>query len=504
MVSVVRTKGKEGSLFCHCSSDYTEGFAELKTVPDSTSVDEGRFKKPTDDTTLQLLSTKTFAQNTEKKMVWAVTLYREWWYRRCSQQFCPPQIVWANIEKPESLMLANLQVALCSFVCEVRRKDEREFPGETLKQIVIMIQLYLEKQGVYFKLIDDPKMARFRNTLDNLMKKRAAEGISHKESSLAIDMEDKDTLWEKDVLGNSDPDQLRDTLFFLLGINFALRGGGEEHKNLRAPGFNPQLTVSKDRGGERYLKYKEDMKGKTHQGGLSSKVKPRTLKVYGSNDPSRNVVNLFIQYTRLLPKNRKNPCLYKYALSASRRSCSQWYSNRPVRINQLKKVVKSLMSHGGLEGRYTNHSLRATCATRMFQAGIDEQLIKTFTGHKSDSVRDYKRVNDSLLRHANNAVSSTGKPSCTVSRAEDLPSLESPAKKVKVDENSDPCATQTDDLQFVSEVMSSKPTKAHCKPCPIRDENGQCTNLCSVLKKIDKKVDSKAKKVKFLLKIESE
>lgn len=92
-----------------------------------------------------------------------------------------------------------------------------------------MIQLYLEKQGLNFKLIDDPKMARFCNTLDNLMKKRAAQGIGHKESSLAIDLEDENILWDKQVLGNSDPDQLRDTLFFfLLGINFALRGGEEQ------------------------------------------------------------------------------------------------------------------------------------------------------------------------------------------------------------------------------------------------------------------------------------
>lgn len=137
----------------------------------------------------------------------------------------------------------------------------------------------------------------------------------------------------------------------------------------------------------------------------------------------------------------------------------------------------------------------------MFEAGVDEQIIKTFTGHKSDSVRDYKQVSDSLLRRANSAVSTGKKPSTTVTSSEQEPSLESPAKKVKIDENSDP---GTDDVQFVTGVMCNKPTKAHGTPCPISDENGNCSNLCSVLKKIDEKVDTKSKKVKFLLKFESE
>jgi integrase len=36
-----------------------------------------------------------------------------------------------------------------------------------------------------------------------------------------------------------------------------------------------------------------------------------------------------------------------------------------------------------LKGRYTNHSLRATTATRLYQAGVEEQLIMERTGHRS-------------------------------------------------------------------------------------------------------------------------
>ena len=52
----------------------------------------------------------------------------------------------------------------------------------------------------------------------------------------------------------------------------------------------------------------------------------------------------------------------------------------------------------GINGFKTNHSLRVSLATRLFQSGIDEQLIMAKTGHRStDGVRQYKRVNDEQL-----------------------------------------------------------------------------------------------------------
>ena len=57
--------------------------------------------------------------------------------------------------------------------------------------------------------------------------------------------------------------------------------------------------------------------------------------------------------------------------------------------NPLGTTVKRLCSAAGITGRKTNHSLRAT---KLFQKGIDEQLIMNVTGHRSiDGVRAYKR-----------------------------------------------------------------------------------------------------------------
>ena len=55
--------------------------------------------------------------------------------------------------------------------------------------------------------------------------------------------------------------------------------------------------------------------------------------------------------------------------------------------------MKRLCNGIGLEGHYTNHSLRRTCATRLFREGVEEQQIMSITGHRSTkAVRLYKET----------------------------------------------------------------------------------------------------------------
>ena len=62
-----------------------------------------------------------------------------------------------------------------------------------------------------------------------------------------------------------------------------------------------------------------------------------------------------------------------------------WYQRSPVGHNWLANVIPRMFKEAGLSGRFTNHSLRATGATTLFDAGLDEQLIISRTGHSSTS-----------------------------------------------------------------------------------------------------------------------
>ena len=55
--------------------------------------------------------------------------------------------------------------------------------------------------------------------------------------------------------------------------------------------------------------------------------------------------------------------------------------------------MKMMASAAGLQGNFTNHSLRATGTTALFDASVPEAIIQKRTGHKSiDALRCNERT----------------------------------------------------------------------------------------------------------------
>jgi len=79
----------------------------------------------------------------------------------------------------------------------------------------------------------------------------------------------------------------------------------------------------------------------------------------------------------------------------------------PVDVNTLGNVVKNLCKSTNFDRYFTNHSLRATAATRLFEEDVDEQLIKLKTGQTGDAVHSYKRPNDHQLSNISDIVAGT-------------------------------------------------------------------------------------------------
>ena len=63
-------------------------------------------------------------------------------------------------------------------------------------------------------------------------------------------------------------------------------------------------------------------------------------------------------------------------------------------MNRLQGMVREVCDLAGIPGFFTNHSLRATAATKLYHNDIDEQIIQEVTGHCSIAVRQYKRTCD--------------------------------------------------------------------------------------------------------------
>ena len=63
-----------------------------------------------------------------------------------------------------------------------------------------------------------------------------------------------------------------------------------------------------------------------------------------------------------------------------------------------------MLKNAGLDGYFTNHSLRRTCVTRLFQTGTDVKLIKEITGHVSDSVHKYQTTSSDQRMHLSSII----------------------------------------------------------------------------------------------------
>ncbi len=98
-----------------------------------------------------------------------------------------------------------------------------------------------------------------------------------------------------------------------------------------------------------------------------------------------------------------------------------WYSCQAISVRTLGKVIAKLCHAGGLEGRYSNHSLCSTAATRLYDSKFDEQQIAEVTGHKLVAIRNYKHTSMEKQCEVSDVLySKRAKPmaSSTVTKAE--------------------------------------------------------------------------------------
>ena len=59
----------------------------------------------------------------------------------------------------------------------------------------------------------------------------------------------------------------------------------------------------------------------------------------------------------------------------------------------LSQTISTMMEKVGIAGNFSNNSLRATTASRLYANNIDEQLIIEQIGHQSNAAHRYKHSN---------------------------------------------------------------------------------------------------------------
>ena len=117
--------------------------------------------------------------------------------------------------------------------------------------------------------------------------------------------------------------------------------------------------------------------------------------------------------------------------------------------NTLTKTITRLCKSAGIEGFKTNHSLRATAATRLYESGVDEQMVMEVTGHRSlEGVRNYKRTTSQQKEVLSDILNSTKNVATSASAPQMQNQLQISAKSLSPPKNQlQISATQNQQIQ---------------------------------------------------------
>ena len=150
--------------------------------------------------------------------------------------------------------------------------------------------------GKNFRFFNDDFFSKLRTSLDTVMKERSAAGIGvESKRAEVISLDEEYRLWAKNILGEDSRTQLVETLVYLFGLHFALRGG-KEHRRLRC--VNPQIACFEVQS-KKYLEYTEGI-SKTNAGGLNNrKTRGKITSTHENADLSQCIVRLYEKYCSL-------------------------------------------------------------------------------------------------------------------------------------------------------------------------------------------------------------
>ena len=142
---------------------------------------------------------------------------------------------------------------------------------------------------------------------------------------------------------------------------------------------------------------------KNYQGRLCDRDSNKVSRIYAQPGFSHCPVRLIDIYLSKLPSDPKSFYMQLMQKIDHRVACP-WYQVSPVEVNTLKNMMSRMSALAGLSNRYTNHGLRATACTRMFNA-VPQKVIAEFSGHKSaKALQKYEHTSPSLLRAAGLAI----------------------------------------------------------------------------------------------------
>ncbi|XP_070581470.1 uncharacterized protein [Ptychodera flava] len=369
----------------------------------SGQINEKRFSTPLTESQFKQTLNERIPLRTRHANSWAVSLYNEWAMWRKIQPHTITDQNWP-IPALEIGSLKSLDYWFARFIYEIKRKDGKPYPPNTLTNIAAGLQRYLvdvcDRRDVHLLKKDDGTFKTFQHALEKRKKELIAEGVGIAvKKADPVTEKDEERLWERGVFNSDTARGLSYIVYFYNCKMFGLRAM-DEHTNLEANQFHTGF----DENGRKFLQY-EGRLSKTCTGNIDCKAKPKVIRQYSDPSNERCVVSIYEQYLALIGFSGR---FYRRPMP-NRDNGTIMFSQQAVGVNTLRKYLNDMYRDAGIDyeaenRNITNHSGKVTCCTRLYDKGFDEQSITGRSGHRSTAVRSYKRPSEDLLQNISNAL----------------------------------------------------------------------------------------------------
>ncbi|KAK3730140.1 hypothetical protein QZH41_015850, partial [Actinostola sp. cb2023] len=139
-----------------------------------------------------------------------------------------------------------------------------------------------------------------------------------------------------------------------------------------------------------YIEY-NDRQTKNRQGDEESsnkRARKYNNKIWKTDGGERDPYQAFIEYLNRRPKGDNVPSCF-FLSPVDNPKTNIWYKKSPVGVNALRKMIATIKSTAGIQGKFTNSSGRKT-AIQSLRGEFSPLEIAELTGHaNSDSISSY-------------------------------------------------------------------------------------------------------------------
>ena len=300
----------------------------------------------------------------------------------------------------ENIPPVELNVLLCRFFMDIKKKDGKQYEPTSLTSLHRSLQRHLNDKGSPINLLKDELFKRSREVLSAQKKElvvRNAKG-NHPEAARELTADEEDELFRLGYFGDSNPEALQKTVWWLLSLHFRFRAR-DESRRLK---WGDVKLGNDPTSGNEFLIWEAERGSKTrHRDGHQRAFNP----VAHANNNERCPIKFYKEFSKRRPVEMKSAVSPFYlAINHKRKPDNpMWYSKTALGKNEIGKFLSKAAKSAGFQGNITNHSVRKTCIFRLMEANVPSNYVAQLSGHKNlksfDSYKTASVVHQRRMSH---------------------------------------------------------------------------------------------------------